>query len=127
VGWGLYVQVKGIGLDWGPPAVEICNLSWALVHQTSHLNQLSLPRLHYHYHSVSVTPIPPSPPPQHTDTSYHSVPHLIWQVSLDDPSLQPEDVQNMVHEALFQQYVAAGAPVRDKGGGSADVNKRARV
>jgi hypothetical protein len=30
------------------------------------------------------------------------------QVKLDDDSLQPEEVQNMVHEALFQQYGTSG-------------------
>ncbi len=37
------------------------------------------------------------------------------QVCVDDEGLQPADVQNMVHEALFQQYPAA-----------ADTHKRVR-
>ncbi|GFH21652.1 uncharacterized protein HaLaN_19004, partial [Haematococcus lacustris] len=30
----------------------------------------------------------------------------VFEIWLEDSSVQPEDVQNMVHEALFQQYAA---------------------
>ncbi len=31
----------------------------------------------------------------------------VFEVKLDDPSLSPEDVQNLVHDALFQSHLLA--------------------
>lgn len=58
------------------------------------------------------TPCRPQPPNRHqirtaAVTTTNGTVRDVFEVKLDDPGLSPEDVQNLVHDALFQSHLLA--------------------